>query len=118
MSDANWSPRRSERLKVTLHARISAPDGGQAGVTLVNITPEGCCLTTGGMTLQPGTAVLVRLETGDTLSGIVRWCDGSSAGLAFEYFLPAGRVEFLRREHTSFLAESDPMTGKVQRSVC
>lgn len=118
MSEANWVPRRSERLRVVLHARISAPDGTQAGVMLVNITPEGCCLTTGGIAVVPGSAVIVRLETGDSLSGIVRWFDGEKAGLAFEHLLPSARVEYLRREHTSFLAEIDNTIGKVQRSVC
>lgn len=120
MAQTGWV-RRSERLKVTLHARISASDGEsggeEAGVTLVNINSEGCCLTTGGVTLSQGTPVLVRLESGDSLSGIVRWFDGEKAGLAFEHYLPPARVEYLRREHSTFLAEADTTIGKVQRSV-
>jgi hypothetical protein len=109
---------RSERLKVTLHARISSGEDDVAGVTLVNINSEGCCLTTGGASLAEGTPVLVRLETGDSLTGIVRWFDGEKAGLAFEHYLPTARVEYLRREHSTFLAEADTTIGKVQRSVC
>jgi len=117
MPGAEWV-HRSERLKVTLHARMSAADGAESGVTLVNINAQGCCLTTGGLTLHPDTPVVVRLETGDSLSGIVRWFDGEKAGLAFEHHMPAARVEYLRREHTTFLAESDTSVGKVVRSVC
>jgi len=117
VAESNWV-QRSERLKVTLHARMSAGEGAEAGVTLVNINSQGCCLTTGGVTLREGTAVLVRLESGDTIQGIVRWFDGEKAGLAFEHVLPAARVEYLRREHSTFLAEADTTIGKVQRSVC
>lgn len=117
MSETNWV-RRSERLKVTLHARMAAPDGAESGVTLVNINSDGCCLTTGGVTLHPGTPVVVRLESGDSVSGIVRWFDGEKAGLAFEHYLPPARVDYLRREHSTFLAEADTTIGKVQRSVC
>jgi len=117
VAQTGWA-QRSERLKVTLRARISASDGGEAGVTLVNINSEGCCLTTGGVNLAQGTPVLVRLESGDSLSGIVRWFDGEKAGLAFEHYLPPARVEYLRREHSTFLAEADTTIGKVQRSVC
>ena len=122
MTDAHWHGRRTERLRVTLHARCSVSDAQgnsqDGGVTLVNITPEGCCMTTGGITLAQGTAVLVRLETGESLTGLVRWCDGEKAGIEFEHYLPAARVEYLRREHSTFLSESDPSLRKVQRSVC
>ena len=117
MPEANWV-HRSERLKVTLHANMAVGEGAEAGVTLVNINSEGCCLTTGGVTLHEGTPVLVRLESGDSLNGIVRWFDGEKAGLAFQYHLPPARVEYLRREHSTFLSEADTTIGKVQRSVC
>lgn len=121
MADNAWFPRRTERLRVTLHARCVTPDAANAedrGVTLVNITPEGCCMTTGGATLTPGTAVLVRLESGESLTGRVRWCDGEKAGIEFEHYLTPARVEYLRREHSTFLSETDWSQQKVQRSVC
>ena len=108
MADAGWFPRRTERLRVTLNARCSTPsadgDGvGDRGVTLVNITPE---------------AVLVRLETGEALTGLVRWCDGEKAGIEFEHYLTPARVDYLRREHSTFLSETDWSMRRVQRSVC
>ena len=121
MADGNWTARRTERLRVTLNARCSTSAdsaGTESGVTLVNITPEGCCMTTGGATLARGTAVLVRLETGEALTGLVRWCDGEKAGIEFEHILSPGRVEYLRREHSTFLSETDWSQHKVQRSVC
>ncbi|MBC2667347.1 hypothetical protein H7F51_17650 [Novosphingobium flavum] len=145
MSDGAWSPRRNERLRVTLHARCTSPgndsaetpesaedgeasEGGEpvparvrpqdGGVTLVNITPEGCCMTTGGLNLAPMTAVLIRLETGESLTGMVRWCDGEKAGVEFYHYLTPARVEYLRREHSTFLSETDWSLKSVQRSVC
>ena len=116
MSDA-WVARKSERLRVTVNARCSAPDGDERGVTLVNITPEGCCMTLGGTTLQRGIAVLVRLENGEALTGVVRWCDGEKAGIAFDRYLSPERVDYLRREQSTFLSESDWTHYRAQRSV-
>jgi len=107
VTDRAWVIRRSERLRVTLHARCSPADGEERGVTLINITPEGCCMTTGGTMLQRGAAVLVRLENDEALTGHVRWCDGERAGIEFEHYLPQYRVDHLRREQTSFLSEAE-----------
>jgi len=122
VSDGSWVARRTERLRVTLHARCTAADAGEtaegSGVTLVNITPEGCCMTTGGTQLVPGTAVRVRLESGEALLGWVRWFDGEKAGVEFDHILDSARVEYLRREHSTFLSETDWSQARVQRSVC
>lgn len=116
MSDSAWAARKSERLRVTMHARCTSPEGEESGVTLVNITPEGCCMTTGGVRLTPGAAVLVRLENGEALTGQVRWFDGEKAGIEFDRYLSPARVEYLRREHSTFLSETDWNTRQV-RSV-
>ncbi len=121
MPEAARDLRRTERLRVTLHARCSFPegeDGAGGSVTLVNITPEGCCMATAGIELRPGTAVLIRLESGEALTGEVRWCNAGRAGILFEHYLPAARVEYLRREHSTFLSDTDQSQGRVQRSVC
>lgn len=117
MTDGAWIVRRSNRLRVTLQVRCLVADGEDQGVTLVNITPEGCCITTGGVTLQRGVAVLIRLENGEALTGQVRWCDNERAGIEFDSYLPPHRVEYLRREQTSFLSESDRSQPSVRRSV-
>jgi hypothetical protein len=75
-------------------------------------------MTTGGQALTPMTAVLIRLETGESLTGMVRWCDGEKAGVEFHHYLPQARVEYLRREHSTFLSETDWSMKTVQRSVC
>lgn len=132
MSDGTWVPRKSERLRITLHARCTAPDDGPespassdnggAGqgrcVTLVNFSAGGCCMVTEGTRLTPGTAVRLRLGSGETLNGLVRWFDGERAGIAFDYALAPARVEYLRREHSTFLAETDRPQAGVERPVC
>ena len=121
MSNGAWFARRSERLRVTLHARLSTTtdgEGPETGVTLVNVTPEGCCMTTGGATLATGMAVLVRLESGEALTGWVRWCDGEKAGMEFDHLLAPSRVNYLRREHSTFMSEADHSQFTAQRSVC
>lgn len=117
MKDGEWIARKSNRLRVTLHARCTALDGEEQGVTLVNVTPEGCCMTTGGLALQRGVAVLVRLENGEALTGQVRWCDDERAGIEFDSYLPQHRVDYLRREQTTFLGETDHSQLAVRRSV-
>ncbi|MBU3991578.1 MAG: PilZ domain-containing protein [Alphaproteobacteria bacterium] len=132
MSDGTWVPRKSERLRITLHARCTAPDDGTespagddsggAGqgrtVTLVNFSAGGCCMVTEGTRLAPGTAVRLRLGSGETLTGLVRWFDGEKAGVAFDHALAPARVEYLRREHSTFLAETDWTQTRVERPVC
>ncbi len=128
MSDGTWVPRKSERLRITLHARCTAPDDGTGGdnggasqgriVTLVNFSAGGCCMVTEGTRLAPGTAVLLRLGSGETLTGLVRWFDGERAGVAFDYSLTPARVEYLRREHSTFLSETDWAQTGVERPVC
>ena len=117
MKDGEWIARKSNRLRVTLHARCTALDAEEQGVTLVNVTPEGCCMTTGGLALQRGVAVLVRLENGEALTGQVRWCDDERAGIEFDSYLPQHRVDYLRREQTTFLGETDHSQLAVRRSV-
>lgn len=123
MTDAALQARKSERLRVTLHARCTVASDEETSpapgsVTLVNITPEGCCMNTGGTPLKPGVAVLIRLETGEALTGQVRWCNEEQAGILFDHYLPTARVEYLRREHSTFLSEADQFQGKVQRPAC
>lgn len=137
MSDGTWVPRKSERLRITLHARCTAPGDGTDGtgdttgngddngpasqgrsVTLVNFSAGGCCMMTEGTRLAPGTAVRLRLGSGETLTGLVRWFDGERAGVAFDYSLTPARVEYLRREHSTFLSETDWTQTRVERPVC
>lgn len=117
MKDGTWVARKSERLRVTINAACRFGADGEQGVTLVNITPEGCCMTTGGATYQRGLAVLVRLDSGEALTGVIRWSDGARAGVEFDHVLPPSRVEFLRRHQSTFLSDTQTHYLGGARSV-
>jgi hypothetical protein len=85
---------------------------------LVNITQEGCCIQFGETELKVGSPVLIRLESGDALTGEVRWLREDKAGVEFDERLSRQRMEFLRREHSTFLSEVEPSEEPVLRSVC
>ena len=114
-----WGSRRSERLRVNLFARCRTPGEGEPDndVLLVNITPEGCCMATGGMTLRVGQPVNIRLSGGEGLTGIVRWANDEQAGIEFETPLARARVDYLRREHSTFLCDVAWPETPVKRSV-
>lgn len=86
-------------------------------VVIVNVTPEGCCLTLNGTAMQVGQHVLIRLESDEALNGTVRWLRDGQAGIQFDEYLEKKRLEYLRREHSTFLSEHEWSDEPVQRSV-
>lgn len=115
---SGWNHRKSERLRVTCFARCRYAADEDRDVVLVNITQEGCCMELGETEVKVGSPVLIRLESGDALTGEVRWMRDGLAGVQFEEILPRPRMEFLRREHSTFLSEVEPSEEPVLRSVC
>ena len=116
MSDS-WVYRRTERLRITYFARCKAHAGEDQDVVIINVTPEGCCMALNGQVMQIGQHVLIRLETDDSLSGTVRWVRDGQVGVQFDEALDRKRVDYLRREHSTFLSEVEWSDEPVQRSV-
>ncbi len=127
MSGGLHTLRKSERLRVTLFASCAPRDqpveadsapARARDVVLVNITPEGCCMTVREDAAPPvGSAVLIRLVTGDALLGTIRWVRSGQAGVLFDIAIGRARVDQLRREHSTFLSEIDVAERPAQRSV-
>ncbi len=117
MSSGSRPARNSERLRVTLFAKCKTLGEEDSDVVIVNFTQEGCCIELNGAAVQVGQSTLVRLETGDGLIGTVRWTKNGQAGLEFDHPISRQRVEYLRREHSTFLAESEWPDEAVKRSV-
>jgi len=118
VADGSWAVRKSERLRVTLIAKCNALGGEDSEVVIVNFTHAGCCIELNGAAVQVGQSTLVRLETGDALIGTVRWARNGQAGLEFDVPISRQRVDYLRREHSTFLSESEWPDETVMRSVC
>ena len=117
MSNESRAFRRTERLRVTYFARVKTPAEQESDVVIVNVTPEGCCLTLNGASMQVGHHLLIRLESGEALHGQVRWMRDGQAGILFDEYLEKPRLEYLRREHSTFLSEHEWEDEPVQRSV-
>ena len=107
MANLTWERRSSERLRTIYHARCPTSADEEMLVVIVNVTPEGCCLALNGATMRVGQAIIVRLETGHGLTGTVRWTRSGQAGVLFDTYLDPGQLDYLRREHSTFLSESD-----------
>lgn len=102
-----WVNRRAERLRISYRARCKTPAEADRDVTIVNITPEGCCIVLNGATMKLGASILLRLESDECLTGSVRWVRDGRAGVLFEEYLEPRRLDYLRREHSTFLSEID-----------
>ena len=118
MSDEWQDNRRSERLRITCFARCRASAGQDRDVIIVNITLEGCCLEVRASVLQTGQHILIRLETGESLTGVVRWTRDNRAGILFDEYLDRRHLDYLRRTHSTFLSGSDWPDSGVERPVC
>lgn len=117
MADETWQFRRSERLRITFFARCKASEESESGVVIVNVTPEGCCITLNGAPMQTGQHILLRLASQESLTGTVRWVRDGQAGIMFDEYLEPKRMEYLRREHSTFLSKHEWTDEPVQRSV-
>jgi hypothetical protein len=104
-------------LRVTYFARCKTPAEQECDVVIVNVTPEGCCLIHNGAAMQIGLHLLIRLESGEALHGQVRWIRDGQAGILFDEYIDRPRMEYLRREHSTFMSEHEWVDEPVQRSV-
>ncbi|MFM5932417.1 MAG: PilZ domain-containing protein [Novosphingobium sp.] len=117
MSSSETVVRRSERLRITCHARYRTAAQGDHDVVIINVDSYGCCLEPKGPCPGVGQQLLIRLESGESLTGEVRWTRDGRVGVAFNEVFDRTRVEYLRREHSTFLSETEWPEEKVVRSV-
>lgn len=81
--DASWRE-RDRRYSRMMLARFA--DGKLAGqdVIIRNISKRGLGAATQGSLPQVGDSLSIKLPTGPTISGVVRWADGPTFGLALD----------------------------------
>lgn len=91
------TPRRSERLPLTVDAKVRVVSGFSESATLDDISAEGCSLTVRAGFLQAGHTVLLGMKGLESLLGRVRWVKGPKAGVLFERSLHVAVVEHIAR---------------------
>lgn len=96
--------RKSERLPVVLPARCRSRTGFVDRVVITDISPEGCRIESQGLTVHAGDLVVIRPQSLEGLTGMVRWVVGHSAGVQFDRPLYGPVVDHLFRNHFDFLA--------------
>ena len=84
--------RRARRLLVEMPASVRSSRGDEAEMTIANISVHGCNITGPAPWLRLGGFVTVSLDSGEEMTGIVRWVRGDSAGLEFMRSVPAGHA--------------------------
>lgn len=91
--------RRTDRKPVVLEAQCRTGSGMRGSGELSDISTKGCCITTRDLSLSVGSRLVVRPEGLEGLTGVVRWIDGSRAGVEFETPLYAPVMEHLAKRH-------------------
>lgn len=97
---------RPGRAKIHLDAGVRGP-GIDRQVTIENIGSGGLQLTT-GLSLMPGTGVLIDIDGILPIGGYVRWSKAGRCGIMFNKLLPLSAAEEIGRRcgvHPSWLNE-------------
>ncbi|MCK9542213.1 MAG: PilZ domain-containing protein [Novosphingobium sp.] len=87
--------RRSERHVVDLGAHCRTQSGLRDRGRISNISLEGCCVVTNALFVKVGIRVLVKPDGMEGLTGMVRWIDGTRAGIEFDMPLYPPVVDYL-----------------------
>ena len=89
-------PNRPERRPVGLRGEALFPDGNTVEVSLVDLSYEGCKISTSGA-LEPGDRLKLSVLQRGLIEAEVRWFEDGFAGLAFLTYDPPERPQWPRR---------------------
>ena len=78
------TPRRTERKPVELAAQCRTQSGLRDRGHISDISSEGCCVTTNSLFVRVGARIVIRPEGMEGLTGIIRWIEGTKAGVQFD----------------------------------
>ena len=90
---------------VVIRCRVPA---SPEGVTIQNMTTNGCMISTLNRPLERGATILLHLTDNCHATGRVVWTEGKSAGIEFETKVPSQVVEAFERDHTDAIGISLP----------
>lgn len=75
-------PQREERRKTGIRGLALLEDGSSHGITLLDLSYDGCGIAT-PVALQPGDTVRLSIRERGVIDAEVRWYSGGKAGLVF-----------------------------------
>lgn len=93
--------RRAERKHVVLTAQCRTQNGLRDDGAILDISPEGCCVSTNRLFFRVGTRVVIRPEGMEGLTGIVRWIDGDKSGVEFDSPLYGPVLDHLAEQYSA-----------------
>ena len=111
------SRQRETRHRRLMMARIA--DGRMRGQDIVirNISRRGLGAATQGLFPLEGERLSILLPTGPTVTGIVRWCDGPSFGLALDAEMDTDSLADVKRKLKPAPAEPVWEVSRLHRVV-
>ena len=80
-----------------MDAECRVPGGTFGKVSIVDLTPEGCCIFARGLILREGQAVRITPASFQALPGVVRWNARGYAGIEFDSPLYGPVAEHLQK---------------------
>ena len=118
---SNPERRRANRSPVAVKAGCRTAGGIKAFVALVDLTAEGCCVLSDGLSLTVGQRVILAPGELKDLAANVQWTRGSLTGLKFERALYGPVEEHLARTFSRPLEEggeiSDELRSRLLREI-
>jgi hypothetical protein len=91
-------PRGHRRRPLAVAASLRTGSGHAREAELSDLSEAGCKLRLDAAPLDPEQRVVIRPGQIEGLSGVVRWSDGASAGIAFDGQLHPAIVDHLAGE--------------------
>ena len=91
-------PRDHRRRRVAIPASLRTGSGRASEAQLSDLSEAGCKLQVDAQSLAPEQRVVVRPDRLEGGSGVVRWSDGVTAGIAFDGKLHPAVVDHIAGE--------------------
>ena len=95
------SSRNLKRKSVEMPAKCRTQGGLRGSGRILDLSAQGCCVSTNGLFVRVGLKVVIRPEGLEGLTGTVRWIEGMRAGIEFDAPLYEPVVDHLARLHAS-----------------
>lgn len=95
--------RRSPRLQLVLPARCRSRSGFADRVVISDLSEGGCRIDSLALVMGVGDLVVVRPDGLESLTGVIRWIKGHSAGIEFDRALYPAVVDHLHKTFLRFL---------------